>query len=232
LTDRDIKAILCGRGGYGTVHLLEYLTPELIAGNPKWIIGFSDISALHAAWWRAGVASLHAPMCKHLTLKGESDYYTRLIFKVLCGEKPAYHEAPNPLNHPGDACGTIVGGNFAVLSNLSGTSFDIFRQKDMVLFIEDISEPVYKVERMLYRLKLSDAIANLRGLIVGQFTNYMRDEKNNEDIPTMISRLTADLNIPVAIDFPIGHVDDNVPIIEGASVHFTVNNNGSFLDFR
>lgn len=232
LTDTSIKAILCGRGGYGAVHLLEYLTPKMIADNPKWLVGFSDISALHAAWWRAGVASVHAPMCKHLTLKGSSDYYTRNIFAVLRGEKPTYRTAPNLWNHQGKAHGTIVGGNFAVLSSLAGTDYDVFRQKDMILFIEDISEAVYKVERMLYRLKLSGAMENLRGLIAGQFTNYVPDEKNKEDIPMMISRVMADYHIPVAIDFPVGHVDTNVSIIEGAEVHLTVDNGGSFLDFR
>lgn len=230
LTDPDIKAILCARGGYGAVHLLEYLTPSIIAGNPKWIIGFSDISALHAAWWRAGVASIHASMCKHLALKGYDDIYTAMLFDVLRGKKPTYVGFPNSLNRPGESDGTIVGGNFAVLSNLAGTDFDIFRQKDMILFIEDISEAVYKVERMLYRLILSGAINNLRGLIVGRFTNYSPDTLNHEDIPKMINRVMVRYDIPVAFDFPIGHVDENVSIIEGSRVRFRVDDSGSRLE--
>ena len=231
LTDNDIKAIMCGRGGYGAVHLLEYLPESIITQNPKWLIGFSDISALHAAWWHAGVASLHAPMCKHLTLRGENDSYTQLLFKTLCGEKLTYKTTPNGLNRTGVATGSIIGGNFAVLSALIGSKYDIFRQKDMILFIEDISEPVYKVERMLYTLKLNGVFENIRGMIVGQFCNYTADKDNDEDIPMMISRMTANYDIPISFDFPIGHVDENVTIIEGGDVKLSVTNIGTELKF-
>lgn len=225
----EVKAILCSRGGYGTVHLLDRLTDD-VARNPKWIIGFSDISALHALCVSRGIMSLHAPMCKHLTAKPADDRCTQYLRQILFGQIPEYHEKPHPLNRQGEGRGMLVGGNLAVLCGLIGTPYDIFRP-GLVLFIEDIAEAPYKIERMLYQLKLAGRLASLSGLIVGRFTEYTENEGLGGTLYELIYRLVEEYDYPVCFDFPVGHVSDNLPLIEGAEVLFSVNKESVDLAF-
>ena len=141
LYDPAVKAVLCSRGGYGAVHLLDGLTDD-IARNPKWIIGFSDISALHALCVSRGVMSLHAPMCKHLTTEPADNRCTHYLRQILFGEIPEYKENPHPLNRCGEGRGMLVGGNMAVLCGLIFTPYDIFLP-GTVLFIEDIGFGIF-----------------------------------------------------------------------------------------
>ena len=204
---------------------------ELLRDNPKWLIGFSDISALHALSLRAGLMSLHAPMAKHLTLLPDDHYTTQALFDILRKGLPHTYTIPSsPLSKPGTAQGILVGGNLAVINGLAATPFDplapdaadnIIPGKDtpVILLIEDISEAIYAVERMLIRLILSGTIFRIKGLIIGQFTEY-RPDLNFTDMESMISRLLADfapdLEIPIAYQFPVGHVDENLPIPLGS----------------
>ena len=225
----EVKAILCSRGGYGTVHLLDRLTDD-VARNPKWIIGFSDISALHALCVSRGIMSLHAPMCKHLTAEPADDRCTQYLRQILFGQIPEYHEKPHPLNRQGEGRGMLVGGNLAVLCGLIGTPYDIFRPGS-VLFIEDIAEAPYKIERMLYQLKLAGRLASLSGLIVGRFTEYTENEGLGGTLYELIYRLVEEYDYPVCFDFPVGHVSDNLPLIEGVEVLFSVNKESVDLAF-
>ncbi len=217
--DPEVKAIVCSRGGYGTVHLLDKLSKLPLAENPKWLIGFSDISALHALMATRGIASVHASMTKHLAL-GPEDHLNQQLFKILRGEKPRYRFEPSDYNRNGSATGTLLGGNIAVLSQLISTPFDILKP-DTILFIEDIAEPIYKIERILYQLRLSGVLSQLRGLIVGKFTKYIPD-LNYEEMEEMIESAIADYNYPVAFNIPVGHIDENVPLIESSTVTLTV----------
>lgn len=219
LTDPSVRAILCSRGGYGAVHLLDDLSRLPLADDPKWIIGFSDISALHALMQSKGIASLHASMAKQLAKGGENPLNQRL-FSILCGEMPSYQFDPDPRNRRGVATGRLAGGNLAVLGGLIGTPYDLLRP-DTLLFIEDIAEPVYKVERILYQLRLRGVLQRLRGLIVGRFTEY-RPDANYRDMEDMIAEMTAPYTYPVAFNIPVGHIDDNIPLIEGATATLTV----------
>ncbi|MDE6298935.1 MAG: LD-carboxypeptidase [Muribaculaceae bacterium] len=228
LTEPSIKAILCARGGYGCIQMLPELPFSVVADNPKWIIGFSDVSALHALWLKAGVASLHAPMAKHLTLEGADDPATITLLDILSGKAGMdYQTEPHPFNRFGRARGRLQGGNIAVLNGLAATPYDILdvsEGEDVILFIEDISEAIYAVERMLMRLYLAGSLQRLKGLIVGQFTEY-RPDLNHRSMEEMIHRLLLRLgikDIPVAFNFPVGHVKDNLPMIEGATVDFEV----------
>lgn len=225
----EVKAILCSRGGYGVVHLLDRLADD-VARNPKWIIGFSDISALHALCVSRGMMSLHAPMCKHLCEEPAGDRCTQYLRQILLGEIPEYCEKPYPMNRCGKARGMLVGGNMAVLCGLIGTPYDIFRPGS-VLFIEDIAEPPYKIERMLYQLKLSGRLASLSGLIVGRFTEYTENEGLGGTLYELIGRLVEEYDYPVCFDFPVGHVADNLPLIEGAEVDFSVESQAVKLSF-
>lgn len=228
LTDPSIKAILCARGGYGCIQMLPEIPFSMVTDNPKWIIGFSDVSALHALWLKAGVASLHAPMAKHLTLEGADDPATVALLDILSGKSGMdYQTEPHPFNRFGMARGRLQGGNIAVLNGLAATPYDILdvrEGEDVILFIEDISEAIYAVERMLMRLYLSGSLQRLKGLIIGQFTEY-RADLNHKSMEEMIHRLLLRLgisNIPVAFNFPVGHVKENLPMIEGAKVAFEV----------
>lgn len=230
LVDPEVKAILCARGGYGVVHLLDDISPELIRNNAKWIIGFSDISALHAAWNSAGVASLHAPMCKHLSEESEEQPSTQYLRCVLAGESPQYRVNAHPFNRHGVAQARVLGGNLAVLCGLLRTRYDIFGE-DTILFIEDIGERTYKVERMLYNLDMAGVLPRLAGLVVGQFTDYEEDPGMRTTMYEMIAARVAKYDYPVIFDFPIGHVACNHPIIEGAEAMLRVDEQGATLKF-
>ena len=221
LHNPEVKAILCSRGGYGVVHLLEYLSADDIAENAKWLIGFSDISALHAAMVASGVASIHASMAKHLTQFGVDDEATVALFNILQGKLPTYQTPSHAFNKPGTASGTLTGGNMAVLCGLLDTDFDLLSRGD-ILFIEDVGEEVYKIERMLYNLRLSGVLPMIKGLIVGRFTDYRNPDGNGDSMEQMVKRMVEPYYIPVAFDFPVGHVDENMPLIEGAQVTLTV----------
>lgn len=220
IKDKDVKAIFCSRGGYGAVHLLEQLDALPLRDNAKWIIGYSDISALHALMHKHGIASIHAPMAKHIATFEGNDEDSQTLFAILRGDMPEYHIEPNPLNHPGNVIGTLIGGNLAVLAELISTPFDVFKPGN-ILFIEDISEPIYKTQRILYQLRLSGALAQLGGLIVGAFTEYNRDV-DGMSMEEMIAEMVKDYDYPVAFGVPVGHVDHNIPLVESAPVTLTV----------
>lgn len=230
LLNPEVKAIICSRGGYGAVHLLSLIDPELINRNPKWMIGFSDISALHAAFLSAGVMSLHASMCKHLTEEPVDHPVTCLIRDILFGTMPGYVVPGHQLNRPGGAEGVLCGGNLAVLCGLLRTPYDIF-QRGRILFVEDIAEKPYKLERMFYNLKLSGILKELSGLIVGQFTEYEEDPGLGYTVYEMISDMVKEYDYPVCFGFPAGHVCNNYPLIEGAFVNYSVTNKSVMLNF-
>lgn len=220
LTDPAVKAILCSRGGYGAVHILDELAKLPLEDDPKWIIGFSDISALHALMTSRGIASIHAPMAKHIADYGADDPDTASLFAILRGEEVKYTLPYHPGNRTGEAAGLLVGGNLAVIAGLIGTPYDIFAP-GRILFVEDVAEPIYKIERIFYQLKLAGILGNLAGLIVGKFTNYSGDE-DNSSMEQMIQRMVADYDYPVVYGAPIGHVHHNIPLICGAGATLTV----------
>lgn len=220
LTDPEIRAIIASRGGYGVVHILEALDRIDLRRDPKWIVGFSDISALHALATRHGVASIHASMAAHIMLGG-ADPDNAALFDILRGKRPGASFAAFPSHdRPGTAMGRIVGGNLAVLADLINTRFDVF-EPDTILFIEDIAEPIYKIERILYQLRIADILPRLAGLIVGQFTDYKPD-KSYTKMEDMVRDMVSSYNYPVAYNVPIGHVEHNIPIIENARVTLKV----------
>ena len=231
LEDSEIKAVLCSRGGYGCTQLLANFSNGLISKNPKWLIGFSDISALLAMWYRSNIASIHGPMAKHIATMPADDPCTEALFSMLeNGGRFDYSVAPHQFNRPGKATGVLRGGNLAVLDGLVGTPYDIldlksYDREDVILFLEDIAEPIYKVNRMLWRLYLSGTLHGIKGLILGQFTEYKPDANFNtmEDmINNFLNRNTMLLPFPVAFNFPVGHTDINYPLTEGAKVEFEV----------
>lgn len=219
LLDPRVKAILCSRGGYGAVHLLQALDRLPLRDNPKWIIGFSDISALHALMTRHGIASVHGNMAKVLA-EGDRQPDNELMYAILRGERPVYQFESSDWDRPGVAQGKLVGGNLAVIAELINTPFDVIKP-GTILFIEDVEEPIYKTERIMYQLRLSGVMEKLAGLIVGQFTDY-KPNANYSTVEDMIYDMTAGYDFPIAMNVPIGHVDHNIPVINSATVTLKV----------
>lgn len=231
LSSPSVKAIFCSRGGYGAIHLLPYLHNEIIKNNPKWIIGYSDITALHMAWNRAGIISLHAPMARHLTEEPEKDIATVALKRLLFEGSALYNIPRHPLNRQGKGEGKIVGGNLSVLCGLRGTPYD-YSWENSILFIEDIGEKAYHVERMLYNLKLGGILSELSGLIVGQFTDCPEDSQLGHTLYQAIKELTQEYDYPVLFNFPIGHVKENMPLPIGIDATLTVTNEKGTLELR
>ena len=225
LTDPEVRAVLASRGGYGVVHIMEALDSIDLRKDPKWVIGFSDISALHAAMGRQGVASLHASMTSHIGQFGADDADNQALFAMLRGERPAFTFPASRWDRPGLAEGTLMGGNLAVLADLINTRYDMLRA-GTILFIEDVAEPIYKIERILYQLRISGVLPALKGLIVGQFTEYKPDA-SYDTMEHMIADMVAPYKYPVAMNAPIGHVDHNIPVIENARVTLKVTLTGN-----
>ena len=229
LNDTAVRAILCSRGGYGAVHLLPEL--DSIITDPKWLIGFSDITALHALWARHDIVSIHSSMARQLADGPQSEPTDRL-FDILTGGSPtmSWVNTTTGTNRPGTATGRLVGGNLAVLDALAATPYYTPRSGD-ILFIEDIAEPIYKVERILWRMRLSGLLDNLAGLIVGRFTEYKPD-RNYETIEAMIADMTASTAYPIAFNAPIGHIGpDNLPLMHGATATLDVTADGATLAY-
>lgn len=219
LLDSEVRAILCSRGGYGCVHLLDKLAALDLNADPKWIIGFSDVSALHALMASRGIVSIHGSMAKALALEPHAAPFNAMLLDMIAGKRPALKFNSHEYNKNGVAYGKLSGGNLAVLQALIDTPYDVF--KDIILFIEDVAEPIYKIERILYQLRLSGRLNLLKGLIIGQFTLYTAD-KNFSDIYDMIVPLLEGLRIPVAFNAPIGHITGNMPLLHGATVTLNV----------
>lgn len=219
LLDDNVKAIICSRGGYGVVHIVDQLDALPLREHAKWVVGFSDISALHAVMARAGIASVHASMTGHIA-RGAHDEDNAALFGILRGEHPTFSFPGTNLDRPGTAQGRIVGGNLAVLADLMGTRFDIL-QPDTILFVEDVAEPIYKIERIFYQLRLAGVLPRLKGLVVGKFTEYKPDASYHT-MEDMIADMVAPYGYPVAFSAPIGHVDHNIPVIENARVTLKV----------
>lgn len=217
--DPDVRAILCSRGGYGVVHIMDRLNRLPLEKDPKWVIGFSDISALHALMTSKGIASIHSSMAAHIK-EGENDPDNAALFDILEGGRPAHIFDSHDYDRQGIATGTLRGGNLAVLAELLSTPYDLLLP-DSILFIEDVSEPIYKIERILYQMRLSGLLGNIRGLIVGQFTDYKPDGIH-ESMEAMIRDAVDGYNMPIAFNAPIGHVDHNIPLIESAKITLKV----------
>ncbi|NND88444.1 MAG: LD-carboxypeptidase [Flavobacteriaceae bacterium] len=229
LNDPSIKAIWCAKGGYGTVRLIDNLNFDSFIESPKWIIGYSDITVLHAAVQRLGFESLHANMA--LEIRSKTSETRQTIQQALFGKTLQVSTKASPLNRLGDASGVLVGGNLSVLYSILGSETQI-DTKDRILFIEDLDEYLYHIDRMMMNLKRNGLFRSIRALIVGGM-NDMNDNtipfgKTAEEI---ILEAVKDYDFPVCFNFPSGHIEDNRALILGRNVHLSVNKDHVQVDF-
>ena len=230
LDDKNIDAILCGRGGYGMGRIIDHLDFKKFKKNPKWIIGFSDITVLHAHLNRnLKTACMHAPMAAAFNEDNGHNEYIESLRKALAGKKAKYKCAPHPFNRNGNATGELTGGNLALLANICGTPSDI-RTKNKILFLEDIGEYIYNVDRMLYQLKRSGKLDNLAGLIIGGFTDMKDTERPfGKDVDKVIQEIAAEYKYPVCFGFPVSHNRENYALKIGVEYELKVGGKGGAL---
>lgn len=234
LREPGVRAILCSRGGDGAVQVLQRIPLDEFARHPKWVIGFSDATALHSAEVSAGVMSLHSSMCDGISLRGERDSVNVLLRQALQGKMPTYRVAKHPLDQGGEAEGTLVGGNLSVFCGLAGSDYDFLRRADegLILFFEDTREAMSKVDRMLHLLEIRGILPRLRGIIVGHFSQYKSPENGFADMYAMLHEYLQHLSVPVCYDFPVGHHSRlNLPMVEGCRVRLRVGEEGTTLEF-
>lgn len=212
--NKEVRVILCFRGGYGTVRILELLDKKLISENPKMVLGYSDVTALHNYMNVLSIPSVHSTM--PVNFETNTDEALDSLFNAINGIENRYEfTSMSNLNRDGKAVGEVVGGNLSVLYSLSGTKYDM-DTKGKILFIEDLDEYLYHIDRIMMNFKLSGKLAHLKGLIVGGMTDMHDNEtpfgKNAVEI---ISEAVKEFDYPVCFDFPSGHIEDNRSIILG-----------------
>ena len=225
LDDERIKAILCGRGGYGISRIIDQLDFTHFKKNPKWIIGFSDITLLHAHINRnLKIATLHAPMAAAFNNGENKNEFIDSLHKALVGKKAKYACKAHPFNKLGEAKGELIGGNLTLITHLIGTKSDI-NTKNKILFIEDIGELIYSTDRMLHQLKRSGKLTNLSGLIVGGFTDVKDTERPfGKKVKELIKDILQDYDYPVCFDFPVGHKKENYALKIGGDFQLKITN--------
>jgi muramoyltetrapeptide carboxypeptidase len=230
LNDPKIKAIMCARGGYGAVRIIDKLNWDKFKAKPKWIIGFSDITVFHTHLDRNfGIASIHSKMCNSFPddwAKAEPIQVETIesIKKILDGIKMKYETVPNINNRQGSGEGILVGGNLKTIETLTGTASDI-KTDGKILFVEDTGEYMYSVDRMFWHLKRAGKLSKLKGLVIGGFK--IKKDSDTEDFGKTLEQIVMEkiknYKYPVCFDFPVGHQRNNFALKHGAKHFLSVN---------
>ncbi|HTN17619.1 MAG TPA: LD-carboxypeptidase [Chitinophagaceae bacterium] len=230
LDDPEIDAILMGRGGYGLSRIIDRIDFTKFVQQPKWICGFSDITVLHShIQAQFGIPTLHSVMCGAFKPETEQSDYILSLRKALSGEALYYTVAAAAYNRTGTAEGVLVGGNLAMLAHLTGSVSEIDTE-GKILFIEDIGEHLYQVDRMLYNLKRSGKLNGLKGLLIGSFTDMEDTERPfGQTLEQIISDKVAEYDFPVCFGFPAGHQEVNHSLVLGAVYRLSVTEKESVL---
>lgn len=233
LDDPSIKAIWAARGGYGAVRIIDDLDFTEFERNPKWIIGYSDITVLHNKLNGMGYATIQGQM--PLTLDLEDPVQKPSIIslkKALFGKKLRYKLDSNARNRPGESSGILVGGNLSIVYSMLGSDTEL-NMDGKILFVEDVGEALYHIDRMMISLKRAGYFENCNGLIVGDF-RLKKNEGNSfgESLEDIMMRVVGDYNFPVIFEFPAGHLDDNRALIFGSNVELKVNDKKTKILFK
>ncbi len=225
----EIKAIICARGGYGTVRILDLVDFSGLQENPKWIAGYSDVTALHSTLHNLNITSLHSAM--PVNFPSNTNTSLESLKQALFGNPISYSFTNNKLNRIGHSEGKVIGGNLSIIYSLLGSNSDI-NTDEKILFLEDIDEYLYHIDRMMMNLKRNGKLYNLAGLIIGGMTDM-----NDNTIPfgknamEIIAETVSEYDYPVAFNFPAGHINNNNTIILGQTAKLAIASNNSSLTF-
>ena len=226
------KAIFFARGGYGAIQIIDHIDFQEFIKYPKWLIGFSDVTIfLTHLYVQYKIASIHAPMLFNFpsTRKKSLDSIFQILNGIICNIQTPFHK----LNQLGHSKGILIGGNLSILCSLIGSKSFIENHQDYILFIEDVEEYLYHLERMMYTLERSGALKSLKGLIIGQMTKMMDNEIAFGHTPyDIIDNIVKKYNYPICYNFPLGHSSINHPVIVGAEVDLFVNQKYSEIHYR
>lgn len=216
MNNDEVNAILFGRGGYGMGRIIEKIDFKKFKKHPKWMIGYSDITVLHShLFTNYYISSLHAPMSGAFNEEGYKNEFVLSLKNALLGKKIKYTCPAHEFNKKGEAVGELVGGNLALLAHLVGTASDL-KTKGKILFIEDVGEQKYNIDRMFYQLKRSGKLSKLAGLIIGGFSDVQDTERPfGQSVYEIINEIIKEYNYPVCFDFPVSHTDKNYALKVG-----------------
>mgnify|MGYP002619813705 CR=1 FL=1 len=221
LDDPDCKAIICSRGGYGCVRIVDLLNWAGFLRQPKWIVGFSDVTVFHHHIQRFGIQSIHASM--PLNFQDNTQEAIESLFYTLEGKAIHYQFTPSSSGNDGEAEGILIGGNLSIIYSLLGTD-DRLNFENKILFIEDLNEQLYALDRMWNSLNKAGVFDQLSGLLVGGITDMKDTEpKSGLTIENIIMDKFSFRNTPVAFNFPAGHINDNRALIFGKHAQLTIN---------
>jgi muramoyltetrapeptide carboxypeptidase len=230
LDNPKIKAIWAAKGGYGTVRIIDRLDFTNFKKKPKWIVGFSDVTVLHSHVNNMGIETLHSIMA--ISAASATPEAIASFKKALFGDKLEYHIPNHPFNEKGNAKGELVGGNLSVLYSILGSKSEI-DYKGKILFIEDLDEYLYHIDRMMMNLKRNGYFDGLKAVIVGGMTSMNDNDipwgKNSEEI---IQDVLKDYDFPIIYNFPAGHIKDNRALIFGKTVSIDVNEKETVIKFQ
>lgn len=220
--DVEVKAIFGARGGYGSAQLLTGLDWEVIRDNPKWIVGFSDMTALHSGINKT-MESIHGVMPISMMMEEpQDDESFRVMLMTLMGERTKYEIEGHAMNVSGEAKGKLCGGNLSVLSSLAGTMYEP-DYEGKILFLEDLDEYLYHVDRMILNFELRDVFRKIRGVVIGDFSDMHDNEKPfGKNACEIIAERAVKYNVPCLFGFPAGHKKFNLPLIFGRVSTLTV----------
>ena len=223
LDDDNIKAVLCARGGYGTSRIIDRLNFRKFKKKPKWIIGFSDITVLHSHINRNfHIATLHAPMAAAFNDEGYMNEYVQSLKNAMEGKSNVYHCVPHTFNILGNVRAELVGGNLALVVHVIGTRSE-FKTRGKILFLEDIGEQLYSIDRMFVQLKRSGKLDHLAGLIIGGFSDMKdTDRPFGKTINELIHDHVKDYEYPVCFGFPVSHNKENYALKNGVEYELKV----------
>jgi len=222
INDDSIKAIIAARGGYGTMRMIDKVDFSPLANNPKWLAGFSDITILHThLLTNYGLQSIHGQM--PVNIPDASAHSLDTLRRALFGEELHYEFSSHASNRSGEASGILTGGNLSLLVAVSGSVSDL-DYAGKILFIEDVGEYLYAIDRMMRNLKRANKLKHLAGLVVGSFTDVKdNDIPFGQTVPEIIMDVVKEYDYPVCFDFPAGHIPNNCSLIFGKTVHLSVN---------
>ncbi len=232
IDDPSVKAVLFCRGGYGAIRTLDYLCLDSLRRHPKWFVGFSDLTVMHYALLKRGIESIHGAMpLEFLSDTTVTDSSALSLREALWGRLESYWIPPHPLNRVGCARGRLVGGNLSLVEAVNGTDIDDPLETPSILFIEEVGESIYRIDRMLQTLLRSGKLNRVKAFVVGHFTRTMHEKEWGQQVYELIAAYADRLGVPVLFGFPAGHSYPNYSLYMGREILLSVTPEGGLLEF-